>query len=255
MGMTYVLVAACAVFVLAPALAFWLFFMRRQPLLLILALGSAFAWVVALLLTSLVWWLTFPLRNVFLLAVLESVFFQELFRWLFFRGYLRIEPFFRAGAAQRPRVADNQERLETWLNSAAVGYGFGVAQVFIMYIGLLFDAFGPATLPSEHCPSFSVFTISAFQCLLFLVIHVALGVVAWPAYRARNVPLIAVVVGGHAVMALLSLLNVTGLCLVGFFSGAVVLALLLAVAVRVTALVLKGELNLGWRGLPRRMGD
>jgi len=220
----------CIFIAYSPAFAIFLFGIMGSPRLVILCIGSAFFWLLGILFSSIWWFIIPPLRTAFFWTIPWSVFFQELFRFLFFYLYVRAEKGF-VRAHQTARLTTHPDDLRA---SLALGLGSGVTHSMVTYLSILWDATGPGTYFSPSCPSVSLFLISALLSFCFILFHVLWSIVAFEGFREKNYKKMGGVVACHLVASLLTLLNLPG----GSCVASVILLFLLLIASAVVSWIL-----------------
>jgi len=220
--MTYVLFTGGLFVAFGPAIALFLLVVLRSNQLIILTIGGSFFWLLSILLSSLWWFIIPPLRSSWWWVLPFSVFFQEIVRYGFYRVY---SWGFRAPTDPRPQLPNQQgpnqrlhsltERPNQIAASLAVGLGAGVTYALVMYISILWDGSGPGTLFSPACPTVSLYIVSAFLALFFVMLHIFQSIIAFEAFRLKSYLKMAVVWGSHLLASLLSLSNLEGGSCVG----------------------------------------
>lgn len=152
-----------------------------NPHLVVLSTVAAFAWAIALSVSGTVYWMIPPLRQVYPWLLLVTVAMQEasrfglyeVFRYMFKSGD-GVQAFIRPGAANEA------------LTGIAVGSGFGIMSVLVNFYSAVIDNFKDDTaIYTDQCP-INFFVASSFYAQAFSVLHIALGVISWPAYPDRN---------------------------------------------------------------------
>jgi anterior pharynx defective protein 1 len=209
--MTLVLLAGSLLITFSPALALFILIITRSSQLVILSLGSAFFWLISILLTSIFWYIIPPLKTTYAFIIPFSVLFQEVFRWLFWLIYDK--------AYNRGALANDPSKPSNFLASLAIGWGIGTASALILFASVVWHGSGPGFLPAPACPSLSLFYLSALTALLFTLLHMALSVLAFDAYTRRVWWRVAFVVLAHLTASYLTLLNEAGgSCYAALFS-------------------------------------
>lgn len=197
----------------APALVLFPTVVAAQPELIILMVGAAFIWLVAISLVSLVWSVLVPVRSMLWLLVLYGVVAQEGSRWGTYLLYGRLMRGLQARGLQPslgPVVAPSR-LAQTVPPAVACGLGVGVAQTIILHGDVLIASLQPGTLYAAGCSSLSVFALDALCSLGMLVLNVALTVLGWSvAYPRRSRGLGAAIVALHLLASGATLLNGAG---------------------------------------------
>lgn len=222
-GIGYALIA------LGPALALFVTVIAKKPFLVLTLLTSALIWLISLIILAGIWRAFLPLGSSvwpYALILITSVGFQEGFRLLFWKLYMKAETILDALAQKvsKPRLSLT-DKMQIAL---AGGLGHGVAHAVFFCLSLLTPAFGPATFYVDSCNKMPFFLVAALISLGFLTIHTFSMVIAFNGYAEEKklhqlfVPVI------HLVAAMLTLVNlIPGGCIAGvplvFFSAAVTL--------------------------------
>ncbi|KAL6059616.1 Aph-1 protein, variant 2 [Balamuthia mandrillaris] len=160
-----------------------------------------------------------------------AVLFQEAMRWVFHKVYIRAEK----GLTRESGGGANPFSFDYFSASLAIGLGFGVCQATIMYGTILTEAGGPGSLYTPACPHVSLFILSAVLALASIAMHVFLTIIAFDTFKTMAWrPFLfkcGIIVGGHLVISLMTLLNQEGgNCLASMVVIYVVLALIGAFA-------------------------
>lgn len=160
-----------------PFFALWLVILQRRAHLLVIAILSAFAWCIALMLAAAFWLAVPPLKKTYPWVLFLSVTMQELARFALSYGFRTLG---RLGdnvkAFLRPGVK-NQFR-----TSAAVGAGFGFMSIAVNFYSIVASELSDDTgIYVEHCPVNFVVAGSLFA-LAFYILHLLLAILVWPAY-------------------------------------------------------------------------
>jgi len=193
---------SCILITYAPALALFVLVLSRSAQLIILAMGSAFFWLLSILVSSILWSLVPPLKTAFYFVIPFAVFFQEIVRWFFWKLYDRG---YNHGA-----FASDSSKPSNFTASLAVGWGIGVASALILYTSVVWHGRGPGFLPANACPHISLFYISAVIALQFVLLHMMLSVIAFDAFARCSYKWIAFVVGAHLAASFFTLINQRG---------------------------------------------
>ena len=199
---------ACATF--APAMVL-VWTAMGEPMLMVLAIFSAFFYAASLALTALVWLALVPLRQTYPLLVLYAVALQEAARW----GTWSLSERLMRGLRSVGLVPHDVERLPNMAVPAravpaavACGVGFGVMQALVMHGDVLFGSLRPGTLYSPSCSSLSVFAVDALTNLAYTLLHVLLSILGWTcAYPRGSIRVWAAIVVLHLLASASTLFN------------------------------------------------
>lgn len=194
----------CTFIAFGPPFAMFIMTIARDPIRIIILISAAFFWLLSLLLSSLLWYIASPLRKQLAFGVVFSVFFQETFRFCFYKilrkaevGLKKVEEVGADGVA----VSSNRNTL-----AYVAGLGFGMMSGAFSLVNVLADSVGPGTVGLKgDSPHF--FLISAFTTLAYILLHTFWGVIFFNACDQRQYVLMAYVPLSHLLISCLTLLN------------------------------------------------
>jgi len=194
----------CTCLAFGPPFALCYFTIAHDPVRIIIAIASAFFWLVALLLSS-VWWALIPLRDSgeVEVALVFSILVQEAFRLLVYAILRKAEGGLKKVTQEDAALIDNKHIL-----AYVAGLGFGVMSGAFALINLLADSVGPGTVGLRgggDSPRFLVAT--ALLTLAFILLHTAWNVVFCDALDKRRWFVVAGVVLMHFAASFLTLFN------------------------------------------------
>lgn len=181
MALSALLFIGCVLIAYGPAAALLFGFVARRAQLLVLSVASAFVWLFALLLAAVLWIIVPPLKTTHVYGVIVGVLAQALLRWLFVKGYLRVEG----------RILDVLPRsdpmgVNDFSSAIAAGLGFGVMHAVVAYGSILGYSGHSQALYSDACSEMTIYLLSAVSGLVFSLGHVAWMVVAFDAERRQS---------------------------------------------------------------------
>lgn len=185
----------------------FVFTIARDPLRVIVLISSGFFWLLALLLSSILWYAVVPLRKQLAFGLVFSVIFQELFRFLFYKLLRKADDGLQKVSQQgqdqhvMPRDISNKH-----IMAYVSGLGFGIISGAFSLVNVLADMSGPGTI-GIHGDSQYFFLASAFLTLCFVLLHTFWGIIFFNACDRKRYPLIAACVASHMLVSCLSLLN------------------------------------------------
>lgn len=200
--MTWMEFVGCAGVAYGPPLAMFIFTIMSDPIRIIIMIASAFFWLVALLLSSFVWFI-FPYKSLLIFGIICSVIFQELFRYLIFVLLQKAE----AGLKKVTLPNTNTEISNNKHTLAYVaGLGFGIMSGAFSLINILADLVGPATIGLKGGYS-SFCLVSAIFSMCFILLHTVWSVIFFSAVETRNFRLLSWVIISHVLVSCLSLMT------------------------------------------------
>lgn len=192
----------CAGVAYGPPLAMFILTIMSDPIRIIILIASAFFWLLALLLSSFVWFL-FPFKSLLIFGVVCSVFFQELFRYLIYVLLRKAEVGLKKVTIPNTNteISNNKHIL-----AYVAGLGFGIMSGAFSLINILADLVGPATMGLKGGQS-SFCLVSAILTMCFILLHTFWGVIFFAAIDKKNYVHISWVVISHLLVSCLSLLT------------------------------------------------
>lgn len=203
--------ASLAVVTLSPAAVLLWTVVIPKPELIILSIGSAFVWLLAIVVCAALWWATAALDTLprLALTVALGVVVQEASRNLTYNLYIRLLRGLQSVGLQPTR--GNLSALHMMAPAAvANGVGIGIVQTVVMYGDMSARALQPGGLYTEACESLSLFAVDALCSLGMLLLNVLLSIMGWTcAYPQRSRRWIGSIVGLHLLASASTILNST----------------------------------------------
>ena len=194
---------------LSPAVVLLVTVVLERPELVILSIGSACVWLLAITLCAVFWWATAAAGVVsqLVLVVVFGVLVQEASRWLSYALYLKLLHGLRSVGLQ-PAQSSIDKLHASAPAAVANGVGIGVVQVFVMYGDVAARTLLPGGLYTEACDSLSLFAVDALLSLGMLLLNVLLSLLGWTAaYPRRSRKLVGALLGLHLLASASTLLN------------------------------------------------
>eukprot|EP00049_Salpingoeca_infusionum_P018189 m.356113 g.356113 ORF g.356113 m.356113 type:complete len:239 (+) comp17443_c0_seq1:265-981(+) len=161
-----------------PVALFW-YIVSGSPKLVIVCVSGAFMWLLAALLSSLMWLAVVPLKQDFWFVLIFSTFFQELFRYLWWKLLHKAEKGLSILAK------DGSVHLTREKMALVSGLGFGLMAGTFVVCNQFEPMGGPGMLPAPGCPSHSIYVVSALQAGLLILTHTCWGVLAHAGWYER----------------------------------------------------------------------
>ncbi|CAF0876993.1 unnamed protein product [Rotaria sp. Silwood1] len=172
--MTIIECTGCTLIAYGIPFSMFVFTIAHHPFRIIIAMTSAFFWLLSLLLSSLLWFIVVPLRNQLAFAVPFAVLFQEIFRYLFYRVIKKAE--FALQKVQLQELTEKGMVFDRFAVAYAAGYGFGFISGTFAIVNVLSDMTGPGTIGIfGHSQDF--FIATAFLTLAIILLNTFWGVV------------------------------------------------------------------------------
>lgn len=197
----------CTFISFGPPLALFLFTIARDPMRIIVLIASAFFWLIALLLSSILWYAVVPLRETLAFGLVFSVLIQEAFRFLFYKTIrLADEGLLKVTQQNEDKHVTPKDISNKNIMAYVSGLGFGLIAGAFSMINLLADMSGPGTIGILGDSKY-FFWASAFMTLCFILLHTAWGVIFFAALDKKNYISVALVVAAHMLISCLTLLN------------------------------------------------
>ncbi|XP_051972261.1 gamma-secretase subunit Aph-1b-like isoform X1 [Xyrauchen texanus] len=207
--MTLAVFFGCAFIAFGPAFALFVFTIAKNPLRVLILIAGAFFWLLSLLFSSLVWFISVKASNaengtlqrgLLIFGVFFSVLIQEVFRF----GYYRLLRKANDGLAT---ISDDDSSAISVRQMAYVaGLGFGIMSGAFSMINILSVSLGPGTV-GIFGDSQYYFITTALMTLALTLLHTFWGVVFFEGCEKSRWWVIGVVVSLHLLVAGLSLLN------------------------------------------------
>ncbi|XP_051979237.1 gamma-secretase subunit Aph-1b [Xyrauchen texanus] len=207
--MTVAVFFGCTFIAFGPAIALFVFTIARDPLRVIFLIAGAFFWLVSVLLSSLVWFITVQISNknsatqqrgLLIFGVVLSVLLQEVFRF----GYYKLLKKANDGLltlSQEDTVPISMRQL-----AYVSGLGFGFMSGAFSVVNILSDSLGPGTV-GIHGDSQHYFLSSAFMTLAIILLHMFWGVVFFEACEKQRWWAVGAVVISHLLVSCLTFVN------------------------------------------------
>ncbi|XP_066503841.1 gamma-secretase subunit Aph-1b [Hoplias malabaricus] len=207
--MTAAVFFGCTFIAFGPAIALFLFTISRDPLRVIFLIAGAFFWLVSLLLSSLVWFVTVQISNkesatqqkgLLIFGVVLSVLLQEVFRFAYYKLLKKANEGLLA-ISQEDTMPISVRQL-----AYVSGLGFGFMSGAFSVVNILSDSVGPGTV-GIHGDSQHYFISSAFMTLAIILLHMFWGVVFFEACEHQRWLSLGAVVISHLVVSCLTFVN------------------------------------------------
>lgn len=197
----------CTFIAFGPPFAMFIFTIARDPLRVIVLIASGFFWLLSLLLSSLLWFAVVPLRKELAFGSVFSIFFQEGFRFLFYKLLRKADD----GLQKVSQVTEAEHVTPKDISNKHImayvsGLGFGILSGAFSIVNVLADMAGPGTI-GIFGDSQYFFISSAFLTLCFILLHTFWGVLFFNGLDKKRYWMVAYVVLTHLLVSCLTLLN------------------------------------------------
>ncbi|CAO3678467.1 unnamed protein product [Umbelopsis ramanniana] len=227
----------CMFIAYGPLLSIFFLYISRDAQLVLLMVCSAFFWLIAVLLSSVIWFAAQSARDLNPVTILYSVILQEVFRWALFKLLNRAEKGLMI-VSKNPKSLYNRS-----VFAFVAGFGFGLTSALVTYISTLVQMIGPGVIMCPSCPSVTLFFISAINTSLISLQHITWMMIAFEAYL--NLPTLSGILQGtwvlisHFGVSYAMLLNASESVSLGCVYAIVVQLVILAISITLVVLNLK----------------
>ncbi|CAF3562279.1 unnamed protein product [Rotaria socialis] len=205
--MTILECTGCTLIAYGIPFSMFVFTMAHHPFRIIIAMTSAFFWLISMLLSSLLWFTVVPLRNQLAFAVPFAVLFQEIFRYLFYLVIKKAE--FSLQTVQMQELTAKGMTFDRFAVAYAAGYGFGFISGTFSIVNVLSDMTGPGTIGIfGHSQDF--FIATAFLTLAIILLNTFWNIIFFTSLDKGGIHRYlgpALVVITHMLFSCLTLLN------------------------------------------------
>ncbi|XP_031619322.1 gamma-secretase subunit Aph-1 [Contarinia nasturtii] len=190
----------CAFLAFGPPLALFTMTIAQDPIRIIILVAAAFLWLCSLLLSSLVWFIFVPLRDVTIFGMVISIIIQEAFRYGIYRVLRETENGLQL-VSDNSRIVENKHIL-----AYVSGLGFGIMSGAFALVNILADSVGPATVGLLEGHQYFLLTSSA-QALCMILLHTFWSVIFFNAVDTQSRLHIGYVIVSHLIVSCITLLN------------------------------------------------
>jgi hypothetical protein len=187
---------------IGPSLATLLLIVLPNPHLVVITIISAFTWSIAMSISGIIYLAIRPIRTAYPALLVVTVVIEELARFGLFEGFRSM---FKSGDGVQAFIRPGPKN--ELLTGISVGVGYGVMSIFVnFYYAVLDDFWDDTAIYTDKCGINFFVAASAYACV-FSVLHVMLGVLAWPAYTNRDWAYIVAALAIHLGYAMGTLAN------------------------------------------------
>jgi len=191
----------CLFIAFGPSLAMLYFTILKHPIRIIVLVIGAFFWLIALLLSALLWMAVVPLKTELAFSLVFSVLFQELMRFALYKLMSKAE----AGLGYA--LTDEEKRSITGHRlSYVLGFGFGLMDGCFSIVNVLNVAAGPGNVglaaQSDH-----FFLESSFLTSCFILLHICWNIINFRLLKDKHYIQCSSMVALHLVCSCVTLFN------------------------------------------------
>ncbi|KAI8356577.1 gamma-secretase subunit Aph-1 [Choanephora cucurbitarum] len=174
--MTLLSFFGCLFLAYGPILSIFFLYIAPNAQYVLLMVSSAFFCLIALLISSVIWYLAKSTQTIHYVSIAYSVAIQELFRWGFYLLLTRAEYGLNTVSAN-PKSPFNRH-----VFSFVSGFGYALMGALVGYISLLVESIGPGVMMCPSCPKATLYFISAITTSLFSLLHMAWMMVSFDGF-------------------------------------------------------------------------
>lgn len=131
----------CTFLAFGPPLVLFIFTVAHDPVRIIILIAASFFWLLSLVLSSMWWFVFFPLRDYLAFGLVFSVLFQEAFRYLIYKILRKAENGLKRITEDSMQLIENKHIL-----AYVSGLGFGIISGLFSLVNVVADSVGPATV-------------------------------------------------------------------------------------------------------------
>ncbi|KAI9488193.1 gamma-secretase subunit Aph-1 [Zychaea mexicana] len=172
----------CLLVAYGPILSIFFLYIGQNAQYVLLMVSSAFFCLIALLISSVIWYFAKAAQLIHSASIAYSIAVQEIFRWLFFLLLRRSEAGLNVVSAN-PHSPLNQS-----IFSFVTGFGYALTTALVSYISLLVESIGPGVMMCPSCPQATTFFISAATTSIFSLLHITWMMIAFEGFSSVRKP-------------------------------------------------------------------
>ncbi|KAI8982309.1 gamma-secretase subunit Aph-1 [Mycotypha africana] len=166
----------CLLTAYSPLLSIFFLYIAPNAQYVLLMVASAFFCLLALLLSSVIWYFAKATQSNHYISIAYSVAIKEVCRWGFYLLLSRAESGLN-NISTNPKSPFNKTSF-----AFVSGYGYALMSALVSYISLLVESLGPGVLMCTSCPKATLFFISAITTSLFSLLHLCWMVIAFEGF-------------------------------------------------------------------------
>jgi gamma-secretase subunit APH-1 len=187
---------------IGPSLGTLVLIVLPNPHLVVITIISAFMWSLSMSVSGIVYLAIRPIRTAYPALLVVTVLMEELARFGLFEAFRSM---FKSGDGVQAFIRPGAKN--ELLTGISVGVGYGAMSIFVnFYYAVLDDFWDDTAIYTDKCGINFFVAASAYACV-FSVLHIMLGILAWPAYTNRSWAYIAAAFAIHLGYASATLVN------------------------------------------------
>ncbi|KAJ8653707.1 hypothetical protein O0I10_010629 [Lichtheimia ornata] len=232
----------CLLVAYSPILSIFFLYIGRNAQHVLLMVASAFFCLIALLISSVIWYFAKATQSLHAVSIAYSVLIQELFRWFFFLLMRRSEAGLNIASKNKNSPYNRS------IFAFVTGFGYALTTSLVSYISILVESIGPGVMMCPSCPQATSFFISAIDTMLFSLLHMAWMVVAFEGFynvqQLSGMLRVAWVLISHFGASYVTLLNGSTTIYLGCVYAIITCIGILAISVALISFSLKSRYRL-----------
>lgn len=196
--------SGCALIAFGPPMTMFCLTLAHNPIFIIVMISSGFFWLLSLLVSSIIWTIVFPLKEILVFGVICSVIVQEIYRYLFYAILKKAQI-----GLQKVSDVGNRGHLYSisWSTLSYVsGFGFGIMSGAFSLVNVLADSTGPGTV-GLYGDSPYFFISTSLITLALILLHTFWGIIFFDALDKKCRYKIGYVIVSHLAVSALTFFN------------------------------------------------
>lgn len=190
-----------ALLAFGPSLVLFVITVAKFPVRVILMVTGAFAWLISLLLSALLWLAIVPLRDQLAFSLVFSVIFQELSRVAMFKLMTKAENGLSAALSSVETKSITGHKL-----SYVMGFGFGLMSGLFSFVNILAQQSGPGVVGIQG-HSNNYFRVSAGLSCAFIFSNISWTIISFATLKKRRYFMYVFVPVCHMLMSCFTLIS------------------------------------------------
>ncbi|KAI7901314.1 gamma-secretase subunit Aph-1 [Cokeromyces recurvatus] len=166
----------CLFLAYGPLLSIFFLYIAPNAQYVLLTVASAFFCLIALLLSSIIWYLAKGAQTIHFVSITYSIAIQELCRWGFYLLLRRAESGLNT-ISSNPKSPFNRTTF-----AFVSGFGYALMTSLISYISLLVESIGPGVIMCPSCPEITIYFMSAITTTFFSLMHICWMIISFEGF-------------------------------------------------------------------------